>query len=78
MVSNIKYNSFKDFDLKSKVPHLAILLIIVIFALVQVAPPIVLFFVFFVYALSGPFGWLQTRRKALQKLSSKKNKKTDA
>ncbi len=78
MVSNVKYNSFKDFDLKSKVPHLAILLIIVIFALVQVAPPIVLFFVFFIYALSGPFGWLQTRRKALQKLSSKKNKKTDA
>ncbi|GAA0411665.1 CDP-diacylglycerol--serine O-phosphatidyltransferase [Cocleimonas flava] len=76
MVSNVKYNSFKDFDLKSKVPHLAILVIILIFALVQVAPPIVLFFVFFIYALSGPFNWLQTRRKALKRLSETQNKKT--
>jgi len=55
MVCNIKYTSFKDFDVKSKVPHLAILGIVIMFALVQVDPPKVLFAVFFVYALSGPF-----------------------
>lgn len=74
MVSNIKYNSFKDFDLKSKVPHLTILVIILIFALVQVAPPIVLFFVFFVYAMSGPFNWVRNKKRALNRLSSSKNK----
>ncbi len=77
MVSNIKYHSFKDFDLKSKVPHLAILVVIIIFALVQVAPPIVLFLVFFVYALSGPINWLRHKREALKRLSSVRNKDQD-
>jgi CDP-diacylglycerol--serine O-phosphatidyltransferase len=77
MVSNIKYHSFKDFDLKSKVPHLAILVVIIIFALVQVAPPIVLFLVFFTYALSGPINWLRHKREALKRLSSVRNKDQD-
>ncbi|MEE9310490.1 MAG: CDP-diacylglycerol--serine O-phosphatidyltransferase [Cocleimonas sp.] len=64
MVSNAKYNSFKDLDIKSKVPHLAILGVILVFALVQVDPPKVLFLVFFVYALSGPFTWIKEKRKS--------------
>ncbi len=75
MVSNIKYNSFKDFDLKSKVPHLSILVVVLIFALVQVAPPIVLFCVFSIYALSGPFNWLRTKRIALKRLLEVKKKR---
>jgi len=62
MVSNIKYNSFKDFDIKSKVPHLTILGVVLVFALVQVDPPKVLFAVFFVYAMSGPFNWLKEKK----------------
>lgn len=65
MVCNIKYNSFKDFDVKSKVPHLAILGIVLVFALIQVDPPKVLFAVFFIYALSGPFTWLKNRNKMI-------------
>jgi len=64
MVSNVKYNSFKEFDLKNKVPHLAILGVVIGFALVQVDPPKVLFAVFFVYAMSGPYYWFRDRRKA--------------
>ena len=64
MVSNFKYTSFKDFDVKSKVPHLAILGIVLVFALIQVDPPKVLFAVFFVYTLSGPYNWFKERRKA--------------
>ncbi len=75
MVSNIKYNSFKDIDLKSKVPHLTILGIILVFALVQVAPPIVLFLVFLAYALSGPVLWVKNRKKALDRLSKVKKTK---
>jgi CDP-diacylglycerol--serine O-phosphatidyltransferase len=63
MVSNVKYNSFKDFDVKSKVPHLTILGVVLAFALVQVDPPKVLFAVFFVYSLSGPVNWLRDRKK---------------
>ncbi|MEE9325911.1 MAG: CDP-diacylglycerol--serine O-phosphatidyltransferase [Cocleimonas sp.] len=61
MVSNVKYNSFKEFDLKGKVPHLTILGVVLVFALVQVDPPKVLFAVFFIYALSGPFTWLKEK-----------------
>ncbi len=65
MVSNVKYNSFKDFDVKSKVPHLTILGVVLAFALVQVDPPKVLFAVFFVYALSGPFNYLREYKKKM-------------
>lgn len=74
MVSNIKYNSFKDFDLKSKVPHLAILGVVLVFALIQVDPPKVLFAVFFVYALSGPFYWLRDHHQ--QRKSTDSDKQT--
>jgi len=74
MVSNVKYNSFKDFDVKSKVPHLTILGVVLVFALVQVDPPKVLFAIFFVYALSGPFYWFKNKRKAYGRLSAAKEK----
>lgn len=66
MVCNIKYSSFKDFDVKSKVPHLAILGVVIVFALVQVDPPKVLFAVFFVYALSGPFICIKNKFQSKQ------------
>lgn len=72
MVSNVKYNSFKDFDLKNKVPHLAILGVVLAFAFVQVDPPKVLFSVFLVYSLSGPVIWLRDKREASKKASAEK------
>ncbi len=77
MVSNVKYNSFKDIDLKSKVPHLTILGVVLVFALVQVDPPKVLFAVFIVYALSGPFNWLRERKSAKQQLGDTPPSKKD-
>jgi len=68
MVSNVKYTSFKDFDVKSKVPHLTILGVVLVFALIQVDPPKVLFAVFFIYALSGPFYWLKDNKKSIKNL----------
>ncbi len=64
MVSNVKYNSFKDFDLKSKVPHIVILGVVLGFALIQVDPPKVLFGIFLVYSLSGPYNWIREKRRA--------------
>jgi CDP-diacylglycerol--serine O-phosphatidyltransferase len=58
MVSNIKFHSFKDFDFRSKVPHLFVLGIVLVFALTAIDPPKVLFGVFFIYAISGPALWL--------------------
>ena len=73
MVSNVKYCSFKDFDLKSKVPHIVILGVVLGFALIQIDPPKVLFLIFFLYALSGPYYWLRDRYK---RTNNSVNKKT--
>ena len=54
MVSNIRYRSFKDIDLKGKVPFVTVIVVLFAFALVSLHPPYVLFFLFLSYALSGP------------------------
>lgn len=66
MVSNILYHSFKDLDLKGRVPFAAILLIVLTFAVVTLDPATVLFTGFLIYALSGPFRALvrKSRRQA--------------
>lgn len=54
MVSNVRYSSFKDQDLKGKVPFFKILLMVAVFVLVAMDPPRVLFFIALIYAASGP------------------------
>ena len=58
MVSNIKFRSFKDYDIKNKVPHTAVLIMVLIFALTAIDPPKVLFLAFLLYTLSGPATWI--------------------
>lgn len=53
MVSNLRYSSFKEIDLKGKVPFLVLVAVMLGFAIVLIEPPIILFLVFFGYALSG-------------------------
>jgi len=54
MASTVRYHSFKDLDLRGKVPFIVMLVLVMIFALIAIDPPIVLFTVFTIYALSGP------------------------
>lgn len=54
MVSNILYRSFKDLDLKGRVPFAAILVVVLVFVVVTLDPGTVLFAGFLVYGLSGP------------------------
>jgi len=54
MVSNVSYYSFKDIDFHNKVPFMAMLIVVMIFVLAAIDPPITLFGVFFLYSLSGP------------------------
>jgi CDP-diacylglycerol--serine O-phosphatidyltransferase len=60
MVSNFKYNSFKEVDWHGKVPFVAILAVILVFIIVATAPSLVLFIVFTLYALAGPFNTFKT------------------
>ena len=61
MVSNIKYNSFKELDFKGRVPFVAILVVVLVLAVIASYPAGVLLAIFLVYALSGPL--LFFRRK---------------
>lgn len=61
MVSYFKYYSFKEIDFKNHVPYMAMVILILSFSLIAWNPPIVLFTVFFIYALSGPALWFRNR-----------------
>lgn len=63
MVSNIRYYSFKDLDLKGKVPFVTILAIVLVFVFISIDPPQILFAVFLVYVFSGPVWTLVELRK---------------
>ncbi|PCH60057.1 MAG: CDP-diacylglycerol--serine O-phosphatidyltransferase [Gammaproteobacteria bacterium] len=69
MVSNVLFRSFKDFDMKGRVPFVALLIVVMVFVLISIDPPIVLFAGFLIYALSGPVG-------ALMRRSSKRSEET--
>ncbi len=69
MVSNFRYYSFKEINMRKSIPFVALLLIILGFALLTYKPPLVLFCFFVAYALSGYVMWL---------LGFIKNKKTPA
>ncbi|WP_310447098.1 CDP-diacylglycerol--serine O-phosphatidyltransferase [Thiobacillus sp.] len=53
MVSNFRYYSGKEINLRKSVPFFVILLVVLAFILVSTSPPEVLFGVFVLYGLSG-------------------------
>ncbi|MET0102358.1 MAG: CDP-diacylglycerol--serine O-phosphatidyltransferase [Sedimenticola sp.] len=53
MVSNIRYNSFKEIDFRGKVPFFMVVVLMLGFAVLLLQPPLVLFLIFFSYAVSG-------------------------
>jgi CDP-diacylglycerol--serine O-phosphatidyltransferase len=69
MVSNIRFYSFKQIDLKGKVPFFAIVVVMLVFAVILTEPPLVLFVIFLAYTVSGPLLGL---RRSLRKLRRNK------
>ena len=64
MVSNILYQSFKEFDLKRRVPFATLLIMVLVFAVVALDAPKVLLGGFMIYTLSGPItAFLHKSRK---------------
>jgi len=63
MVSNLSYYSFKTFDLKNKVPFLAILGIVLFFVLVSIDPAVILLLASSLFALSGVALWVWKWRR---------------
>ncbi len=53
MVSTVRYSSFKDLDIKGKVPFFRMLLVVAVFVLVAMNPPQMIFLIVFGYAVFG-------------------------
>ena len=68
MVSNIRYYSFKDINLRRSVPFIAVFAIVLFYLLVSSYPQGVLFALFLCYALSGyamaAWQWVNQRKQA--------------
>jgi CDP-diacylglycerol--serine O-phosphatidyltransferase len=62
-VSNMRFRSFKDLDLKGKVPFVTILVLVMVYAVISINPPHILFILFLLYALSGPVMTVVYRRR---------------
>lgn len=71
MVSNFRYYSFKEIDLKGKVPFVVTIAVMLAIAFVMAQPQTMLFLLFLGYAISGPVFTLIMRRR--RKLQARKN-----
>lgn len=63
MVSNFRYNSFKDLNWRDRVSFLTILLVLLVFVVIASRPAEMLFGIFFIYACSGPITTIRSVRK---------------
>ncbi|GLX80055.1 CDP-diacylglycerol--serine O-phosphatidyltransferase [Thalassotalea insulae] len=63
MVSNFRYNSFKDVDWKGKVNFIVVLLIVLVFVVVAASPAELLSAIFILYAASGPVTTIRSVKK---------------
>ena len=71
MVSNVRYKSFKDLNLRGKVPFVVVLIVVLVFVCISIDPPLVLFGMISVYAASGPaLTLVQRRRRLLERRST--------
>jgi CDP-diacylglycerol--serine O-phosphatidyltransferase len=66
MVSNFRYSSFKEIDLKGRVPFFVAITLMLAIAFVMAQPAIMLFLLFLGYAISGPVVTLVMRRRKWQ------------
>lgn len=60
-VSQLRFRSFKDFDMRGRVPFIVIFCFVILLVLVSFAPAEVLFAIFAMYVFSGPVGWVMCK-----------------
>jgi CDP-diacylglycerol--serine O-phosphatidyltransferase len=66
MVSNIRFSSFKELNLKDKVPFVTLLLAVLVFVVITLKPSMILFLLFLLYAISGPVWTLKEIQRRRQ------------
>jgi len=66
MISNLRFYSFKELNLKRRMPFSLLVGLIFLMVVVVAEPPLTLFVLFLAYAASGPVVWLINRRKKVR------------
>lgn len=68
-VSTMRYRSFKDLDLRNKVPFVVILFAVLVLVLISFDPPDILLLLTFLYIVSGPINtiWALHKRRHLKR-----------
>lgn len=66
MVSNIRFHSFKEFNMRDRVPFLGILIAVLILVCIALNPPAMLLLIFICYGISGPAMTLWALRQRRQ------------
>jgi len=77
MVTSIPYYSFKDLGTARRVPFVASLAVVLLFVLIWIDPPAVIFGGFALYALSGPVWWGYRRITRLRRRSASASRAAD-
>ncbi|CAA9891553.1 Phosphatidylserine synthase [Candidatus Methylobacter favarea] len=67
MVSNFRYSSFKEIDLKGKVPFIVVIAVMLGIGFIMAQPQTMLFLLSLGYAISGPIVTLVMRRRKWQR-----------
>lgn len=75
MVSNTRFSSFKELNLKDKVPFVTLLVVVLVFVVITIKPAMILFLLFLGYAISGPVMTLVMLKKTR---SSRKTNKAES
>lgn len=75
MVSNTRFSSFKELNLKDKVPFVTLLVVVLVFVVITIKPAMILFLLFLGYAISGPVMTLVLLKKTR---SSRKTNKAES
>lgn len=66
MVAQIRFYSFKDFNLRKQVPFFGMVILMLLLVLLVLEPALVLFGFFFCYSLSGYVFWLWRKSRRLR------------
>ena len=65
MVSRFSYSSFKGISMRGRISFTSLLALPLIFIMIAINPPLVLFLLAVTYALSGPVFWLWRRHQRI-------------
>jgi CDP-diacylglycerol---serine O-phosphatidyltransferase len=61
MVSNLRYASFKEIDLRARAPFATLVIFMLVVTVAVAQPQVLLFLAMVAYVFSGPVGWVVTR-----------------